>query len=65
MKVGDARMTIRMSDDLKQMTEAAATFEDRKPSDLVRIALKDYFRSQGYFDQSFITKLATKEKDTP
>lgn len=55
-------MTIRLSPDLKQMIEAAATYEDRKASDLVRLAVKEYMTTQGYFDPDFITRLATKER---
>ena len=64
MKVSETRMTVRMPEDLKMMTDAVGNYEDRKASDIVRIALKHYFHAQGYFDDDFITKLATKEKDT-
>lgn len=58
-KIGPERITIRVSEELKIMTEAAANYEQRNVSDICRIALTNYFTDQGYFSPDFITKLAT------
>jgi predicted transcriptional regulator len=60
--VGEARMSLRLPPELKAMTEAVATFEDRRASDIVRIALKHYFVDQGYFEHDFITQLNKKDR---
>lgn len=62
MSDNDSRITVRMPIDLADMTQAVAHYEDRKASDVVRIALKHYFHHQGYFDPDFITRIATKER---
>ncbi len=54
---------MRMSEDLKQMLAAVAIFEDRNPSDIVRIALKYYMNDKGYFDPDFIQKWTAKENE--
>lgn len=59
------RITLRLEPELRQMVEAASVYEDRKASDFVRVALKAYMASQGYFDPEFITRIATKERHTP
>lgn len=63
-KIGTERITVRMSEELKLMTEAAADFEQRNVSDICRIALTNYFTDQGYFDPGNITKLATASPRT-
>ncbi len=60
--VGEARMSLRLPPELKAMTEAVATFEDRRASDIVRIALKHYFAEQGYFEQDFLTQITRNER---
>lgn len=51
-----------MPSDLDAMLKAVGHYEDRKPSDVVRVALKHYFNDQGYFDPDWITRIATKER---
>jgi predicted transcriptional regulator len=60
-RISETKMTVRMPDDLNMMTKAVAVYEDRRPSDVVRVALKHYFGAQGYFEPDFIAKLAAKE----
>lgn len=60
----DDRMTLRLPGDMKTMAQVVAAYESRSTADVVRLALDKYFADNGYYDPSFITRLAIR-KDTP
>lgn len=61
-KHSEARFSMRLSDDLKQMAYAVAAFEDRSISDVFRQALKYYCQHNGYFDPGFAKKFHDKQQ---
>ena len=56
---GTARVSLRCSEDMRTMLIAAARYEHRSESQIMRLALAHYFTEQGYFDPENISKLAT------
>lgn len=55
---GPARVSFKCSDAMAQMLKAAARYEHRSESQLIRRALAAYFENEGYLDSDNIERLA-------